>query len=157
YVVKEVLPNGDTETFGAAGYTITPTSGVNSTGDNFANVVNFSISGTKYTDVNGLDNQTAIGNDDTPLGGITIDLFDGPATTVITSTTTAPNGTYSFPNLPTRRASDLYVVKEVLPNGDTETFGKAGYTITPTSGVNVTGDNFANFVNFSISGTKYTD
>ena len=149
YFVQEALPSGDTETFGAAGHTVAATSGNTTGGENSANFVNFTISGTKYTDVNGLDNQTAIGGDDTVLGGVTINLYDSTApTTVIATTTTAANGTYSFAGLGPLTDGGSYFVQEALPSGDTETFGAAGHTVAATSGNTTGGENFANFVNF---------
>src|SRR6267142_4015750 len=159
YFVQDAQPSGDTETYGAAGYTVAATSGNTKTGENFANFVNFSISGTKYTDVNGLDNQTAIGTDDTVLGGVTINLYDSTAPTVVLAhtTTNAITGAYSFTGLGPLTDGGSYFVQEALPSGDTETYGAAGYTVAATSGNTKTGEDFANFVNFSISGTKYTD
>src|SRR5258708_13176980 len=99
------LFRSDTETYGAAGYTVAATSGNTKTGDNFANFVNFSISGTKYTDVNGLDNQTAIGADDTVLGGITIDLFNHDSgtntNTLVTTHLNTPDDSHPFTALGT--------------------------------------------------------
>src|SRR5437879_11599514 len=113
---------------------------------------------TKYTDVNGLDNQTAIGSDDTTLSGVTINLYDSTApTVVIATTTTGAGGTYSFGNLGPLTDGGSYVVQEALPSGDTETYGSAGYTVAATSGNTTGGEDFANFAKFSISGTKYTD
>ena len=162
YFVQEEKPSGDTETFGAAGYTVAATSGNTQTGDNFANFVQFSISGLKYTDHDGLDNQTAIGADDTFLGGVTIDLFNHDSgtntnTLITTQVTSAADGSYSFTGLGPLAAGHSYFVQEEKPSGDTETFGAAGYTVAATSGNTQTGDNFANFVQFSISGLKYTD
>ena len=122
----------------------------------------FSISGLKYTDHDGLDNQTAIGADDTFLGGVTIDLFNHDSgtntnTLITTQVTSAADGSYSFTGLGPLAAGHSYFVQEEKPSGDTETFGAAGYTVAATSGNTKTGDNFANFVNFSISGTKYKD
>ncbi|PAY05921.1 hypothetical protein CK489_23540 [Bradyrhizobium sp. UFLA03-84] len=161
YFVQETLPAGDTETYGAAGYTVAATSGNTTTGENFANFQQFSISGTKYTDVDGHDNQTAIGSDDTVLAGVTINLYDHNGATntdtLITSQLTGVNGSYSFTGLGPLAAGHSYFVQETLPAGDTETYGAAGYTVAATSGNTTTGENFANFQQFSISGTKYTD
>jgi large repetitive protein len=52
-----------------------------------------SISGTVRNDT------TGDGNGDSPIEGVTITLKDGNGD-VVDTTTTAPNGTYSFPNLP---------------------------------------------------------
>ncbi|WP_189341728.1 hypothetical protein, partial [Mesorhizobium sp. M2A.F.Ca.ET.042.01.1.1] len=48
-------------------------------------------------------------------------------------------------------------VYEVLPDGDVQTVGAAGYTIVGTSGHDQTDLDFANFEKFDISGTKYTE
>ena len=79
YYVKEIGETGWTQTFGTAGDIITPTSGTDSTTNNFANFKQFTISGIKYTDVNGLDANTSIGGDDTagtPGQTFTINLYD---------------------------------------------------------------------------------
>src|SRR5436853_122113 len=61
YFVQEASPCRDTECLSECSSAVGATNLNTKTGDNFANFVQFSISGTKYTDVNGLDNQTAIG------------------------------------------------------------------------------------------------
>ena len=120
--------------------------------------MNFSISGTKYTDVLGNDATVGIGADDTVLNGIKIDLFDsGNLVTPLQTVTTSGGGKYEFDNLGPLAAGHHYVVQEELPGGYVETFGNAGYSVTPTSGQDVSGDNFANFKLFNISGTKYLD
>ncbi|RAZ72500.1 Cna B-type domain-containing protein, partial [Mesorhizobium atlanticum] len=157
YIVKEVLPSGDTQTLGNNGYIISSTIGTNSTGNDFANFVNFSISGTKYTDVKG-DDTTTHNADDTPLANITINLYaSNDLVNPIAQTTTAADGSYHFDNLGPLSGGQTYVVQEVLPSGDVETLGKDGYIVAATSGNTTTGEDFANFVKFSISGTKYTD
>ena len=153
--VLEVLPNGYVQTVGTAGYTITGTSGTDQTGLNFANFDKFSISGFKYTDVNG---DSVIGAGDTTLAGVTVFIdangngsLDGGELSDITDGT----GAWSFDDLGPGYAGKK--VLEVLPNGYVQTVGTAGYTITGTSGSDQTGLNFANFDKFSISGFKYTD
>ncbi|WP_217578974.1 SdrD B-like domain-containing protein, partial [Mesorhizobium sp. GbtcB19] len=146
--------NGDIQTLGNNGYIVAATSGNNTTGEDFANFVKFSISGTKYTDANG-DGSTA---GDVGLGGITINLYaSGDLVNPIASVQTAADGSYHFDNLGPLTGGQTYVVKEVLPNGDIQTLGNNGYIVAATSGNNTTGEDFANFVKFSISGTKYTD
>src|SRR5207253_493485 len=113
YFRSEERRVGEDESYGAAGYTVAATSGNTKTGDNFANFVQFSISGTKYTDVNGLDNQTAIGADDTFLGGITIDLVKHESGTntnalITTQVTSAADGSYSFTGLGPLAAGHSY-------------------------------------------------
>ena len=53
YSVQEVVPAGSTQTGGNAGYTIIATSGTNSSGNNFDNFTNITISGYKYNDITG--------------------------------------------------------------------------------------------------------
>src|SRR5581483_1309828 len=150
----EVLPSGYVQTVGAAGYTITGTSGTNQTGLDFANFQTFRISGTKYTDVTG----DGITGDDTPLAGVTVFIDKDGSGTLNTgdlSTTTAADGTWSFSGLDYTVAG--LTVYEVLPSGYVRTVGQAGYTITGTSGTDQTGLDFANFQRFSVSVTKYHD
>ncbi|RAZ73159.1 MSCRAMM family protein, partial [Mesorhizobium atlanticum] len=157
YVVQEVLPSGDVETLGKDGYIVAATSGNTTTGEDFANFVKFSISGTKYTDVKG-DDTTTHNADDTPLANITINLYaSNDLVNPIAQTTTAADGSYHFDNLGPLSGGQTYVVQEVLPSGDVETLGKDGYIVAATSGNTTTGEDFANFVKFSISGTKYLD
>ena len=152
--VYEVLPTGYVQTLGAAGYTITGTSGTDQTNLNFANFEMFDISGTKFTDTNG-DGLTA---GDSGLGGVTI-FIDKDASGTLNAgdeqTTTDANGTWSFTGLDYTYAG--LAVYEVLPTGYVQTLGAAGYTITGTSGTDQTNLNFANFEMFDISGTKFTD
>jgi protocatechuate 3,4-dioxygenase beta subunit len=149
YSVQETVPAGSTQTGGNAGYTVSATSGTNSTGNNFDDFQNISISGTKYKDITG----NSFSSDDTGLGGVTINLYKNGGTTPVASTVTASNGTYSFANL----GPGTYSVQEVVPAGYTQTGGVGGYSISATSGTNSTGNNFDDFQNVNISGTKFTD
>ncbi len=149
YTVQEVVPAGSTQTAGNAGYTVSATSGSNSSGNNFANFANISISGTKFNDLTG----NGITGDDTGLGGVTVNLYLNGGSTPVASTVTAADGSYSFTNL----GPGSYTVQEVVPAGSTQTAGNAGYTVSATSGSNSSGNNFANFANISISGTKFND
>ncbi|AMN43730.1 MSCRAMM family protein [Rhodoplanes sp. Z2-YC6860] len=148
YTVAEVTPSGWTETLSPTG-TITASSGHNVTGEDFANFQNITISGTKYIDANG-DGSTV--GDVVYTGGVLIDLFKNGGANPVASVTTDVNGHYSFSNL----GPGTYTVTEVTPTGWTETLSPTG-TITASSGHNVTGEDFANFKNFSISGYKWDD
>ncbi|MBN9412008.1 MAG: DUF11 domain-containing protein [Burkholderiales bacterium] len=66
-----------------------------STGNNFAEVVLSSISGTAFIDMN---NNGVQNGADTPLAGVTIELLDAGGG-VIATTTTAADGSYSFTGL----------------------------------------------------------
>jgi parallel beta-helix repeat protein len=149
YTLQEVVPTGSTETGGASGYTITATSGVNSTRNNFDNFQNVSMSGVAYNDLTG----NGFSSDDTPLAGVTVDLFENGGTTPAAMAVTASNGTYSFTNL----GPGSYSVQEVVPAGSIETGGNAGYTVSATSGSTYSGDNFDNVQSFTISGKVYND
>ena len=152
YFVQELVPAGYTQTGGSAGYTITigpggVTSGGTATGNNFANFKNITIAGTKYTDITG----NSFSSDDTPLAGITVNLFQNGA--LVATTTTASDGSYSFAN----QGPGNYFVQELVPAGYTQTGGSAGYTITATSGLVSTNNNFDNFQLAKITGRKVTD
>jgi hypothetical protein len=107
-----------------------------------------SLSGRKFKDKNG----DGIGPGDTPLGGVTIQLFrdvdnsgtfdpvlDGPA--VAQTVTANGTGAYSFNNV----QAGTYFVVEVPPAGTTQTFPDSTYyTVVVTSGSNTTDLDFAN-------------
>jgi SdrD B-like domain len=107
-----------------------------------------SISGHKFLDKKG-DGLTA---DDTPLGGVTIQLFrdadnngtfdaslDGPP--IATTVTADGTGAYSFTNL----QPGTYFVKEVVPLGYRETAPTTKYyTVVVTAGSTTTDLDFAN-------------
>jgi hypothetical protein len=158
YFVQEVVPAGYQQTGpGAPGYyTVVITSGLNATDKDFANFQKAKITGTKYTDITG----NSFSADDTGLGGVTINLYQGTDATgpLVASTTTAGDGSYSFNDL----AIGTYFVQETVPGGYVQTGGNAGYVVTigsngVTSGGTSSGNNFANFAKGGISGRKYTD
>src|SRR5208337_1256914 len=160
YFVQESVPTGWTQTGGNSGYLVVVGAGVGSGGTyanaNFDDFQNASISGTKYTDMTG----NGFSSDDTPQGGVTIDLYQGSSVSgsPFETAVTAGNGTYSFSGL----TLGTYFVQETVPSGWTQTGGNAGYLVVVGpgglgSGGTSTGDNFDNFQNASISGTKYTD
>ncbi|MCE5974032.1 hypothetical protein LZA78_11105, partial [Sinirhodobacter sp. WL0062] len=117
----------------------------------FYNFAEFSVTGTKYED---MDGDGVIDAEDTPWAGVTIQILDDDDN-VVASTVTAADGTWSFTGLDYSYAG--YTVQEVLPDGSVQTLGTAGYTITGTSGADQTNLDFANFDKFDISGTKYED
>ncbi len=106
------------------------------------------ISGTKYLDLTG----NGFSSDDTPLGGVTIDLYQatsGGGETLVSSTETASNGTYTF-NVSN---PGTYYVQEAVPSGYVQTGGgpngSAGssyYTVTATAGHNYSGYNFDDYL-----------
>ena len=83
YFVQEEVPTGSTETFGNAGYSFSPlTSGTTSTGDDFGDFQNGSISGRKFNDLNGSGTEQ---EGDPGVGGVVIDLFQNGGSTPIRS------------------------------------------------------------------------
>jgi serine-aspartate repeat-containing protein C/D/E len=108
-----------------------------------------SISGMKFNDVNGNGTQD---KGETGLAGWTITLTK-PDASVIT-TTTAADGTYSFPNL----ADGTYTVAETMQDGWIQTMPSTGtYAVTITSGAVITGQDFGNFKLGGIHGMKFND
>jgi hypothetical protein len=107
------------------------------------------VSGTKFNDLTG----NGFSSDDTGQSGVTIDLYRATSSggeTLVTSATTASNGSFSFSNLV---PGDTYYVQEVVPSGYIQTgggpSGTAGstyYTICATNGGNFTGNNFDDYL-----------
>src|SRR5206468_2605136 len=98
--------------------------------------------------------------DDTAQGGVTINLYAGTSASgsPLASTVTAGDGSYALNNL----ATGTYFVQEVVPANSTQTGGIAGYVVVVGSGGvgsggTASGENFDNFKNITISGTKFTD
>ncbi|MBX7166329.1 MAG: hypothetical protein K1X74_08255 [Pirellulales bacterium] len=163
YFVRELVPGGATQTAPVAPnfYTIAMVSGLASTGNNFANFFQGSISGRKVEDITG----DGITNDDIAFAGVTIELYrddgdnvfePGAGDTLVDTELTAANGTYTFTGL----ALGRYFVREIVPPGTTRTAPAAPgvYTVVLDEEIiNSSGNDFANFRNGSISGTKFTD
>jgi large repetitive protein len=140
---------------------ITLSSGSVAAGYSFAVQQPASIAGREYVDANANNTFDA---GDTGLGGVTIQLLNS-SNTVVSSTTTATDGTYSITNL----VPGTYSLHETTPSGAGATaanLGNSGGTVTAVdtissvtlgSGVNGTGYNFATQTLGSISGTEYID
>ncbi len=107
-----------------------------------------SISGTKYLDLTG----NGFTSDDTPQAGVTIDLYQATSSggqTLVASTTTGSNGTYSF----TVSTPATYYVQESVPSGYIQTGGGPGgsagnaeYTIVAAAGHSYSGYNFDDYL-----------
>lgn len=143
-----------------------------STGNNFAEVVLSSISGTVFLDQNNNGEQNGV---DTGIDGVVIDLLDSGGT-VIATTTTDANGNYSFTNLepgtysirqPSQPAgtSNGITTAGAVTNGGTP--GTATAAVTTPSRINsvilppntaATGNNFAEIPNSrTLSGVVFLD
>ncbi|WP_210240135.1 hypothetical protein, partial [Mesorhizobium sp. M2E.F.Ca.ET.154.01.1.1] len=154
--IYEQVPGGSEET-GILVQTIgNPGSGGTDTGNDFTNFRNFSISGTKYEDLTG-DGKTA---DDVAWthGPVTIFIDDdnsGDFSAGDRTTTTDASGNWSIGGLTLADVGKH--IYEQVPGGSEET-GTLVQTIdNPGGGGTDTGNDFTNFRNFSISGTKYED
>ncbi|HEY3372513.1 MAG TPA: SdrD B-like domain-containing protein [Prolixibacteraceae bacterium] len=116
-------------------------------------VVNGSICGTKFNDLNGDGIQN---NGEPGLQGWTISLTSqGAAGPVTVTTNTGADGNYCFNDV----AAGRYTVSETQKSGWTQISPVPGtYTITLTSGQNLVGQNFGNQQIFgSICGMKFND
>jgi uncharacterized repeat protein (TIGR01451 family) len=87
------------------------------------------------------------------VGGITIflDLNNDGMCDGEPTTTTNPDGSWSFPNAPV----GTYTVREKVPPGTTPTTGP--FSVTVTAGSSETDLDFGNFTNVSLGGVKYHD
>ena len=112
------------------------------------------ITGTKFQDNNGL----GFSNDSTYAGpGVTIVLSGTDATTDLAitpqSTVTGPGGTYSFTDID----AGTYTLSEVVPAGWSETGSPSGPITIATFSPIAANNNFADFQNATISGSKFED
>jgi hypothetical protein len=159
--VYEVALDGWTQTVGMDGFVIVnPGSGGEQSGLNFGNFENFTISGVKLLDEDGDGN---IAEDGTLLDGFTIfidddgdGIFDAGERSTLTSSEGSGFGSWSIAGLtPDDVGKRVY---EATPDGWTTTVGADGFLITnPGSGGELSGLNFGNFENFTISGYKLED
>jgi GH18 family chitinase len=142
YVVRQVLPSGDTQTSPTKnyGFQITITNGASLTGKNFIDTVPSNPTGGSVSGSIKTSSGAAV-----PNVTVYLDANNNGAreSGEITTTTTA-SGTFSFSNVP----AGSYVVRQVLPSGDTQTSPTKnyGFQITVTNGVSLTGKNFIDTV-----------
>ncbi|HEV3339673.1 MAG TPA: SpaA isopeptide-forming pilin-related protein, partial [Pirellulales bacterium] len=138
--------------FGDEPETVTPASPtIKTTPGGTVAIGNITVSGTKYLDLTG----NGFSADDTPLGGVTINLYQGgtgPGTTgdkLVATTTTANDGSYSFG----LASAGTYFVQESVsagyvqtgggPNG---TAGNTYYTVVASANHSYSGYNFDDFM-----------
>ena len=182
-----VPSNGSTGSVGSASNPTTTTSQIinivlngdggggevsGSTGNDFAEFVQSSISGRVFSDVNNNGVQNGV---DTALAGVTIELLD-VGNSVIATTTTDANGDYSFANLdpgtysvrePTQPSgtSNGLTLPGVVGNGGTDgTATGVGVTPSVISGIILPPNTAANDNNFaeipngrSVTGSVFLD
>jgi uncharacterized repeat protein (TIGR01451 family) len=142
---------------------VTVTAGTPNTGNDFVEEQPGSITGTVWADIDNDD------TGDTGIGGVTLTLVDGSGNPVDgdpvepglqpVTTTTAPDGTYSFPGL----RPGTYGVVETQPSGYLSVTDKDGgdpdqiRPVTVTAGTPNTGNDFIEEQPGSISGSVLAD
>jgi hypothetical protein len=154
YTVREILQAGWTETQPTAPsftYTVTVTAGTNSSGWNFGNFLNITISGEKFNDLTGA---AVFLPGDPGLQGWTIDLVNAKGK-IVQQQVTGMDGSYTFTDV----GPGTYTVQEELQTGWIQTFPAppGTYTLAATSGGNLSGVNFGNFQLVTFSGTVFND
>lgn len=151
YTLKEVLISGWTQIFGPTENPVVLEAGENSTGHNFGNFQNASISGFKWND---LDGNGLFDNSENKLGNWEMTLYDSQDNQLATTTTNV-SGSYSFGNL----APGSYSVCETQQNGWVQTFpaSNACHSVV----INISGEteqaNFGNQGRGSIQVIKNVD
>ena len=144
YIVRQILPGGDKQDYPTLGYGnhVTLASGQAVTNANFGDQSSAlaSISGTVFDDSNGngIQDPGELG-----ISGVVlyIDLDNaGDFQAGDPPTTTNSSGVYSFTGL----AAGTYIVRQVLPSGDKQTFPTKGYGnhVTVAAGQAATGASF---------------
>jgi protocatechuate 3,4-dioxygenase beta subunit len=105
------------------------------------------ISGVVFNDIDG-DGEQDVG--DVGLGGVTIDLLDHQ-NNVISTTVTAGDGSYKFPNV----APGVYIVRESDPDGFTSTSSNQAPVSVTAGGIGIA--NFGDQQSSTISGVVFND
>ncbi len=160
YTVGEVIQPGWIQTApavsktGSATYKVQISGGNDVVNKDFGNFKLGTVEGQKFEDLNA--NGVRDPNESGLVGwNITIngtDLITG--TTVTQTTTTDANGNYNFTGL----TAGTYTISETQKDGWVQTAPTTGtYTVTITSGANITGQDFGNKKKFSIYGMKFND
>ncbi len=105
-----------------------------------------SVSGEVFDDLN---DSGSFNPNDPGLSGWTVNLLNG-SSSVVQTTTTDSSGDYSFTNL----GPGTFTLAEVVPTGFAPTGSSSGsYSITTSSGMNISGDDFGNLEGPSLSVT----
>ena len=151
YTVVEVAPAGWMVTTPAnSHYTFDAISGQSVSGLSFGNFQLVTYSGRVFNDLNGDGVQ---GTYDKGLVGWTVSLFKNG--TLFTQATTGGEGQYGFTNL----APGAYTIQEVAPAGwlSTAPATPGSYSLTASSGQNLSALLFGNFQTATLGGTVYND
>jgi protocatechuate 3,4-dioxygenase beta subunit len=144
YTVQEEQEPGWLLTSTPAAYTVTTNSGVNVGGNVFGNFQTMRISGTVFDDLNGDGVQEA---GEPGLQGWTLDLVRGQSTA---KRTTDSNGNFTFVSV----GPGTFTLQEEVKAGWMQTTMPLTYSVTTTSGTDVSGFVFGNITpatHFTIS------
>ena len=147
YSVAEVDQAGWSRTAPQSGSYSVELTNADVTDRDFGNHGSWSISGTAFQDTDG---NGAKNGEETGLAGWSIQLSKDGST--VNATTTAADGSYKFANL----APGTYALSEVAKEGWEQTVPQGSYTVELTN-ADVTGKDFGNRGNLTISGQKYYD
>ena len=149
YVLSEVAQKGWTQTAPSSGSYSVSLKDADVTGKDFGNSAgSWSITGTAFQDLNGNGKKDA---DDPGQSGWRIQLAQNG--NVINVTDTTADGFYAFGKL----AQGTYTLSEVLQSGWVQTLPAGGSYSVNLKNADVSGMDFGNKGNLSISGMKYYD
>ncbi|MBM4166181.1 MAG: T9SS type A sorting domain-containing protein [Ignavibacteria bacterium] len=149
YTISEVQQNGWTQTYPlSTTYTVSLSSGVNTTGKDFGNFKLGTISGILFNDYNG--NGIREGGE-SGIVSWKIYLYKTDTLTLIDSAITSDEG-YTFANV----TVGTYYVREKVQSGWMQTSAHPSAIII-TSGTNSASNNFGNFQLGNIGGMKFSD
>ena len=118
------------------------------TGKDFGSHGTYAITGTKFNDANG---NGARDGGEVALPGWSIQLLQGGS--VINVTSTVQDGSYAFRDL----SPGAYTVSEVAQDGWAATMPTGGSYQVKLTNADVTGRDFGNRANLSVTGLKYYD
>ena len=107
------------------------------------------VSGQIFDDVN---DSGSFNTNDPVLSGWTVNLLKG-ADQVVQTAKTDSSGDFLFSGV----GPGTYTVAEVVQSGYAETSSPSTYSLTTTGGQDVTGLDFGNFQQWSVSGTLFED
>jgi len=154
FTIKEVPQSGWFITLPAGGgtYTLTPASGATIANENFGDFQSATITGEVFNDLNG---DGLLDNGEPGLQGWTVNLFDSTGK-LLSSVITDANGNYVL----TGGGPGTLTVSEVVPAGWVQTLptSPASYSVDVSSGgLLITGRNFGDFQQTTISGELFVD
>ena len=128
---------------------VTATAGQTVSNLDFGEFQTVTVSGQVFDDVN---DSGSFNTNDPVLSGWTVNLLNG-ADQVVQTARTDSSGDFSFSGV----GPGTYTVAEVVQSGYNETSSPGTFSLTTTGGQDVTGLDFGNFQQWSVSGTLFED